>query len=279
MSKLNDQAKSVGTKLSNLARNLKVAYPKVLTEFLLERLTARLVADPALASRLIFKGGYVSLRIYDSPRFTIDLDALLTQGSLGELSVAATKAAQIDLGDAVWFRLERTVDLQTQGDYGGLRLVFRSGIGEILPDLRRAQIINLDIGTGDPVIPGPVSAETPFLLGGGSLSWRVYPAETTVSEKLHALISRGGDSSRSKDLFDLNLLLPRCDPTMLKRSLVETFRYRGTELPKDIPAFLKGLDLTLLSKGWVTAVADISGKFDFKTEFGAMIEKVWKLIG
>lgn len=115
-----------------MSKDLRAAYPKILTEFLLERLTARLISDPDLEKRLVFKGGYVSLRVYDSPRYTIDLDALLRSGSLQELSKTAKVAAESDLDDGVWFRLEKTVDLETQGDYGGLRLVLRCGIGEIL---------------------------------------------------------------------------------------------------------------------------------------------------
>ncbi len=121
----------------------------------------------------------------------------------------AQAAAESDLKDGVWFRAEKTVDLKTQGEYGGLRIVLRTGIGEILKNLKKAQIVHFDIGKGDPVVPGPVDVETPFLLGGGSLSWRVYPVETTVAEKLHALIIRGSESSRSKDVFDLGLLLPK----------------------------------------------------------------------
>jgi hypothetical protein len=47
------------------------------TVFLIERLVARLIADKKLSQNLVFKGGFVGLRVYDSPRYTIDLDALL----------------------------------------------------------------------------------------------------------------------------------------------------------------------------------------------------------
>jgi hypothetical protein len=40
MSQLKNQAQSISKKLSNIAKDLKVAFPKILTEFLLERLAA-----------------------------------------------------------------------------------------------------------------------------------------------------------------------------------------------------------------------------------------------
>ena len=44
-------------RLSAIARGRAVAYEKVLTEFLLERLVARLIASHALGTKFIFKGG------------------------------------------------------------------------------------------------------------------------------------------------------------------------------------------------------------------------------
>jgi hypothetical protein len=188
-----DQARSITAKLSQLSKDLGVAYPKIFTEFILERLAYRLISHSDLRGKLVFKGGYVSLRVYESPRYTIDLDALLRRGRLDSIASVVRLAAEEEGTDGVWFRLEKTVDLQTQGEYGGLRIVMRAGLGEIPKNLKKAQIVHLDIGKGDPVVPGPVEVETPFILGGGSLSWRVYPVETTVAEKLHALVVRGSE--------------------------------------------------------------------------------------
>lgn len=47
------------------------------TLFLLERATARMLMDSMLQQHLIFKGGYVALRVYQSPRFTSDIDAII----------------------------------------------------------------------------------------------------------------------------------------------------------------------------------------------------------
>ncbi len=274
MTLLGNRARSIGDKLSQLAKSQRVAYPKVLTEFLLERLAVRLVSSPELRGRLVFKGGYVSLRVYASPRYTIDLDVLLRQGSLESVAETARIAVEADLGDAVWFRLEKTVDLATQGEYGGLRIVFRAGLGEVLKNLKKAQIVHLDIGKGDPVVPDPVEVETPFLLGGGSLSWRVYPVETTVAEKLHALIVRGSESSRSKDIFDLNLLLPKCDASVLRRSLAETFRHRGDALPDNLVRHIQEIDRKILKMGWGSAIGDLAGQPVFDEEFESLVRRL-----
>lgn len=143
----------------------------VMTEFLIERLLARLVADSELAKKLIFKGGFVALKIYESPRYTVDLDAIAQKLDQKELEKLITRNAQKNLNDGVWFHFQETKDLETQGEYGGIGFVFRAGIGEPLKDLKRAQIINLDIGTGDPVTPGPVAVNLEPLLDSEKIGW------------------------------------------------------------------------------------------------------------
>lgn len=274
MSKLKSQVRSIGDRLSKIAKDLKVPYRLVLTESLLERLAVRLAGDKELAQCLVFKGGYVSLRVYNSPRYTVDLDALLTKGSLSEAITASIRAAELDVGDGAWFKSESSFDLETQGEYGCHRVVFRCGIGEILPDLKRAQIVNLDVGKGDPIVPAHQEVQTPFLLGGGTLSWKVYPVETTVAEKLHALIVRGSQSSRAKDIFDLVLLIPKCDQSHLRKALLETFRYRGEKLPSNIAEHVKNIERGLLKKGWTSAVGEISNAQDFDDAFDALIKSL-----
>ena len=48
------------------------------------------------------------------------------------------------------------------------------------------------MGFGDPVFPGPQNlVMTSILKGVEEVSWSVYPVETIVAEKLHALIDLG----------------------------------------------------------------------------------------
>jgi predicted nucleotidyltransferase component of viral defense system len=245
--------------------------------FLIERMLVRLMADSKLSDALVFKGGYVGLRIYHSPRNTVDLDAVIQKGSLTKLAEVARMAVEKDIGDGTWFRFDETVDLETQGEYGGIRIVFRGGTGEVLKDLKRARVVNLDIGHGDPITPGPVDVETPAILGHESISWRVYPIETTAAEKLHALVARGSESSRSKDIFDLWFLLPKCNKKELKKALQVTFEHRGDALPPDLARYLSGLQCDLLQRGWRSAIAGVNGAPVFDEAFRAVIEGIRKI--
>lgn len=157
---------------------------------------ARLIANKKLADRLVFKGGFVGLKVYDSPRYTVDLDALLVKSNIEETLVLVQEQAQLDLNDGVWFRFDGRTDLATQGEYGGIRHTYRAGIGEVLKNIKKAQIINFDLGIGDPITPGPQPKKnTITFFGSDDISWSVYPVETICAEKLHALICHGDDNS------------------------------------------------------------------------------------
>jgi len=87
------------------------------------------------------------------------------------------------------------------------------------------------------------------LLGDGELSWLVYPVESIVSEKLHSLSTRLSDSSRSKDIYDLSILLPLCKKDLLKKAVAATFKFREDPIPKDFVLLLKKIDTILLKAG------------------------------
>jgi len=254
---------SITQKLLKLKDQLGVRYENLLTAFLIERLVARLIANETLRKSLVFKGGFVGMKIYDSPRYTIDLDALLLKSNIGQTLEQTKTAAESDLDDGVWFHYEEQIDLQTQGEYGGFRQVYRAGVGPKLKKLKKAQIINFDLGIGDPVVPGPSKTISGTLLSKEYLSWSVYPIETIIAEKLHALISLGAANSRSKDVFDLSIFLPKADPKSLALALEKTFSFRGTELPTNIAGAVSNLNTKALERGWKNAVSNIRDVEEF----------------
>jgi len=267
---------SIRQKIIDLGKKIGVEPRNIETVFMIERLVARLIADKHLASHLVFKGGFVGLKIYESPRYTVDLDALLVKSNTEETLERVKRQAESDLNDGVWFRYESQIDLATQGEYGGIRHSYRAGIGEVLKNLKKAQVVHFDLGVGDPVTPGPQKEQTPSLLSGNDeISWSVYPIETICAEKLHALISHGDENSRSKDVHDLAIFLPKVDGSILKEALKRSFEFRSTELPNSFYTEIKKLKTDRLERGWVSAVDSIPNAMSFKTAF----EKVVKLIG
>ena len=112
---------SVRQRLINLSVENGVPFQNLETAFILERLVARLTADAELQKHLVFRGGSVGLRVYNSARYTGDVDALIVKSDVESILKCAKRSAETDLNDCVWFRFEDQVDLGTQGEYGGVR--------------------------------------------------------------------------------------------------------------------------------------------------------------
>jgi len=258
-------ARSISTKLSAISRSRNVPYKNVLTEFLLERLLVRLTTSTRLSSHLIFKGGYVGRRAYGCPRYTIDLDALLKDARIGQLQNEIVQAVESDLKDGTWFRFERHIDLETQGEYPGIRFVFRTGLGEVMENQAIAQIVHFDVGVGDLV--DAISDSIVPIIGGAEISWQVYSREIIVAEKLHACLTRPVNNSRSKDIFDLFFYLPECDSKHLSRTIKRTFELRGTPAPINVSADFKSINTRTLRRGWSSAVSGIPDAADFDDIF------------
>ncbi len=263
---------SIKSKIKKIADKQELSFNRVMTIFLLERAAIRLTQNPELRDKIVFKGGFVNVRVHKSPRHTTDLDAVIKEMNHAKIQEVVVGSIQKDIDDCVWFQYEKSQTLATQTLTGGIRLVFRGGLGEPPTNLKRMQSIQIDIGSDSVLDPRPVELSTPLTIGEGSISWRVYPVELTVAEKIHALVSRAETNSRSKDIFDLNILFPKCDNERLKRALTNTFSNRGTPLPTSLSDYLTNLDRTVLRSGWNNAIAGIKANENFDDVFDQVVE-------
>jgi hypothetical protein len=122
-------------------------------------------------------------------------------------------------------------------EYGGVRIRTRATIAA-------ARVpIQVDIGFGDAITPGPVEIDYPALLDAPAPHLRVYPIETVIAEKFHALVTRGIANSRLKDFYDLWLIAEtfELDRTALTEAIRQTFKRRATTLPQEKPMAFTGL--------------------------------------
>lgn len=198
-------------------------------------------------------------------------------GAVSSIRSEIIETVEGDSGDGTWFRFQETQELQTQGEYPGVRFVFRSGLGEPLQDLGRAQRIHLDIGVGDFVQPVELQLES--ILDKQVNSRTVYSKEVMVAEKLHSLLSRPVGNSRSKDVFDLMFYLPDCNEEALVKALAGTFDARGDELPEDVPTVFGAIHTGTLRVGWASATVDIENAGSFEDAFDRVVALLRELLG
>ena len=275
--KPNDKAKSVRQKLANLSRKTGINYKSIETAFLIERLVARIVIEEDVSKKLIFKGGYVAMRIYNSDRYTIDIDAISRQSNFDELIEKIARSSSAPLNDGTEFVFQSKSEIITQGTFKGIRLHFRGGIMSSQSNKTIYQKIHFDIGVSDKIVPEAIFTKTPELIGDGTLSWHVYPKETICAEKIHALVSLGDNNSRSKDIFDLSIFLPSVDRESLLRSIEHCFKTRQTKFPVRFLDFVQEIDLTMLRRGWKNAVNAVPTPPTFDEAFSVVLAELKKI--
>lgn len=229
---------SILSRLLNLAKQRGDDYSLLLNRFALERLLARVSASPH-ADRFLLKGALLFALWYDTPhRPTRDAD-LLGFGPDDEANLIATfrEVAAIDLGDGIVFDPEsvKADAIREDNSYGGTRITLVARIGSARCALQ------IDVGFGDAVTPGPQTVAYPTLLGDFSPpTLRVYPVYTVIAEKYQAMVMLGQANSRMKDFFDLAVIARRTelDGATLAVAIAATFARRVTALPTERPLAL-----------------------------------------
>jgi predicted nucleotidyltransferase component of viral defense system len=115
--------------------------------------------------------------------------------------------------------------------YGGIRVVIPVSLAGA-----RSRI-QIDIGFGDAVTPGPEEHMWHELLGYPAAKLRTYPPETVIAEKIEAAVQLDIANSQMKDFYDLDWLARHriFDFETLQNAIIRTFENRQTELPVEVP--------------------------------------------
>jgi hypothetical protein len=228
-------AASVRARLLNRARETKQDFNLTLTRYAIERLLYR-ISISRHADQFLLKGALLFDLWFDIPhRPTRDADFLgFGSAELPHIEAVFREICAIETHDGVAFQPDtvNAAEIRKETNYAGMRVML---LGVI--DGARCQI-QIDIGFGDAVTPGPEDVEYPVMLSEfAAPKLRVYPRYTVVAEKLEALSSLGIANSRMKDYFDLWILVQHSDfdGETLRQAIQATFDRRKTALTGETP--------------------------------------------
>ena len=180
------------------------------------------------AENFVLKGGLFlyTLTNYDS-RVTMDVDFLLRQmpNTTEQIHRVLEEIIATDTGnDYVSFDIRSIEPIAVAKKY--------TGIGaSLLARIKNTRTpINIDFGVGDVIVPRQEKRTIPTQLPGFQApTINTYSLETTVAEKLDAILSLMEFSSRMKDYYDLWYLANHYefDIEVLAEALKKTFANRG----------------------------------------------------
>lgn len=229
---------SIRARLKQRADTSGQEFNLTLTHYGLERLLYRLSIS-AHASNFLLKGALLFSLWYEQPhRPTRDVDLLGFGTDDIDSAVSAFRdICSITAEDGIEFNPAsvKGAEIRKVAGYGGVRI----DIAATLDGTRIA--LQVDIGFGDAVTPGPVDISYPVLLDDlPAPQLRAYPKYTVVAEKFHAICLLGIANTRMKDYFDLWVLLSDggLDPQALHRAITATFTRRKMPMPTTLPVGL-----------------------------------------
>lgn len=232
-----DLPASVKARLLNLAQSRNETFNDLVVRYCIERLLYRL-GQSKHADRFLLKGAMLFV-LWDGrvPRPTKDVDFL----GFGPMEVEAIAGSFREVirtpatPDGLEFVPETvTAEVIREGQaYGGIRVHLTAYLG-------KARIpLQIDVGSGDAVTPGPEEADFPTLLDFPAPRVLAYPTYTVVAEKFEAIVSLGTRNTRMKDFHDLWFLSRRFDfdGDTLHRAIAATFARRNTALNGELLPF------------------------------------------
>lgn len=267
-----DIAMSVLARLKNKAAESGRSYQLCLQLFCQEEFLRRLEKSK-YAENLVLKGGLFlySLTDFDS-RVTVDVDFLLRKipNTPEQLKGILEEIIAVQTGnDFVTFEIKNVAPIAVAKKYAGIG-------ASIVARIKNTRTpFGIDFGVGDVIVPGQEKRKIPTQLDDFvAPTINTYSIETTVSEKIDAILSLMEFSSRMKDYYDIYYLANKFDfdGKILTEALKKTFENRGhTFTVEQFEQVMVFDEDDAMQKKWKAFVRKIDTKTD---DYGIVLKTI-----
>lgn len=258
-----DIAAPVLARLKNKAAESGRSYQLCLQLFCQEEFLRRLEKSK-YAENLVLKGGLFlySLTDFDS-RVTVDVDFLLRKipNTPEQLKGILEEIIAVHTGnDFVTFEIKDVAPIAVAKKYAGIG-------ASIIARIKNTRTpFSIDFGVGDVIVPKQEKRKIPTQLEDfDSPMVNTYSIETTVAEKIDAILSLMEFSSRMKDYYDIYYLANKFDfdGNVLSEALRRTFQNREHNFTVEQFEQVMSFDEdTAMQKKWKAFVRKIDTKTD-----------------
>lgn len=258
-----DVAASVPARLKNRAQISGRSYQLCLQLFCQEEFLRRLEKSK-YAENLVLKGGLFiySLTDFDS-RVTVDVDFLLRQmpNTPEQLKTVLEEIIATPTGnDFISFEIKDVAPIAVAKKYAGI------GASLVAHIKNTRTPFSIDFGVGDVIVPKQEKRKIPTQLDDfDSPTVNTYSLETTIAEKLDAILDLMEFSSRMKDYYDIYYLANKFDfdGATLTKALKKTFENRGHAFTvEQFEQVMNFADDSAMQKKWKAFVRKINTKTD-----------------
>ena len=258
-----DMAASVLARLKNKAAESGRSYQLCLQLFCQEEFLRRLEKSK-YAENLVLKGGLFiySLTDFDS-RVTVDVDFLLRKipNTPEQLKSVLEEIIAIETGnDFVTFEIKDVAPIAVAKKYAGI------GASVVARIKNTKTPFSIDFGIGDVIVPKQEKRKIPTQLSDfDAPTVNTYSVETTIAEKIDAILSLMEFSSRMKDYYDIYYIANKFDfdGNVLTEALKKTFANREHSFTvEQFEQVIGFADDDAMQKKWKAFVRKIDDKTD-----------------
>lgn len=222
-----DIAASVLARLKNKAAESGRSYQLCLQLFCQEEFLRRLEKSK-YAENLVLKGGLFIYSVTDfDSRVTVDVDFLLRRvpNTPEQLKPVLEEIISTPTGnDFITFEIKDIAPIAVAKKYAGIG-------ASIVARIKNTRTpFSIDFGVGDVIVPKQEKRKIPTQLDDFAAPVvNTYSLETTIAEKIDAILSLMEFSSRMKDYYDIYYLANKFDfdGKVLTEALKKTFENRG----------------------------------------------------
>ena len=258
-----DMAASVLARLKNKAAESGRSYQLCLQLFCQEEFLRRLEKSK-YAENLVLKGGLFiySLTDFDS-RVTVDVDFLLRKipNTPEQLKSVLEEIIAVETSnDFVTFEIKDVAPIAVAKKYAGI------GASVVARIKNTKTPFSIDFGIGDVIVPKQEKRKIPTQLADfDAPTVNTYSVETTIAEKIDAILSLMEFSSRMKDYYDIYYIANKFDfdGKVLTEALKKTFANREHSFTvEQFEQVIGFADDDAMQKKWKAFVRKIDAKTD-----------------
>lgn len=267
-----DRASSVLARLKNKAKETGRSYQLCLQLFCQEEFLRRLEKSK-YADNFVLKGGLFIYSITDfDSRVTVDVDFLLRKlpNTPEQIQAILEEIISVDTGnDFITFEIKDVSPIAVAKKYAGI------GASLVAHIKNTRTPFSIDFGVGDVIVPKQEKRAIPTQLDDfDSPTINTYSLETTIAEKLDAILDLMEFSSRMKDYYDIYYLATHFefDSDTLAEAMRKTFKNRNHHFTMEqfnqVMAFG---DNESMQKKWRTFIRKIDTKTD---DYGTVLKTI-----
>jgi predicted nucleotidyltransferase component of viral defense system len=250
--------------IKDMANKKNISAQIILQNFMLERLLER-ISVSSYCKNFILKGGFlIAAMVGLDTRATMDMDATVKGMPVNSDTILKMfeGICAIGLADDVTFIIKRLEEIRISDEYSGFRLTLEALYLPMVVPLK------IDITTGDKITPQEVVYEFQLMFEQRSIKVLAYNLETVLAEKLETIVSRGDQTTRPRDYYDVYIIHQlqwgNIDSSALRDALKETaVKRNSTALIKRYAEIMATIEKSeTLKQYWL----DYQRQFDYASD-------------